>query len=330
MQVTFVLLDAAPPESLEQLNPDRDWREFVTGERAWILQTYLRLKRAGCAVQLAAELPSTGIAVFSSKHRRALRNRSRGHSKAMLVGVRQDVGEALIADFEVVQNKNQSDDQRRFYMPHWPQPGLIERDPSRGTIVKNISFKGFSANLTPDYAMPDWFEFLASHDLAWQTDSVPHQETGVAAHTLSWNDFRDCDVVLAVRPADRELYPRKPATKLYNAWLAGVPAILGPEIAYRELRKSALDYIEVANRKEAQDAILKLKHDAELYRAMVENGRKRAVEFTIEAIVDRWRTLLFDRIPALDSAPHVKRWRGKSLWRKEMSRRLVRAVGLWS
>ena len=45
--VTFYLPGERDLERLRRLDPDRDWDEFVRGEHAWILQTYLRLRRAG-------------------------------------------------------------------------------------------------------------------------------------------------------------------------------------------------------------------------------------------------------------------------------------------
>jgi len=59
---------------------------------------------------------------------------------------------------------------------------------------------------------------------------------------IDWPDFREADLILAVRPGDRRRATNKPASKLVNAWLAGVPALLGPEVAYRELRRSELEW----------------------------------------------------------------------------------------
>src|SRR5690242_16431480 len=116
-KIRFVLLDTVPLTELATLDVDRDWRAFVTGERAWNLQTYLRLKAAGLEVELSAQLPDSGIAVFSSKQRRALRAANGGPTRATLIGVREDVGSALFADYEVVQNRHQADGQRSFFVP---------------------------------------------------------------------------------------------------------------------------------------------------------------------------------------------------------------------
>lgn len=52
-----------------------------------------------------------------------------------------------------------------------------------------------------------------------------------------WRDYREADVVVAVRPFDSSLHAAKPPSKLINAWLAGVPALLGAEAA-RSFRRS--------------------------------------------------------------------------------------------
>ena len=218
------------------------------------------------------------------------------------MGVRQDVGEALIADFEVVQNRTQADGERRFHIPSWPQPGLVPRDPSRGVRIETIEYKGFAANLHPEFAGAAWRASLEAQGLRWRVDAVAYEQAvsgplAPPAETfaaLAWNDFRDVDLVLAVRPSDRRLHPRKPAAKLYNAWHAGVPALLGPECAYRELRVSDLDYIEVSNRGEAEAAIRGLRADPGRYQMMIDTGRRRAEEFTVGRIADQWKELLID------------------------------------
>src|SRR5690349_16348103 len=163
--VTFVLTGETNLDALRDLDPDRDWQEFVTGERAWILQTYLRLRAAGAPVELAGTIPHEGVAVFGSKQRQAVRALAGRGRSSILVGVRADVGEALIADFEIVQNRHQADGVRRFFVPHWPQPGLIARDRARGTRIENVAFKGFSGNLHEEFAGPEWREWLSAKSM---------------------------------------------------------------------------------------------------------------------------------------------------------------------
>jgi hypothetical protein len=299
VEVTF-FLDDGDVGALRGLDPDRDWRELQRGERAWVLQTYLRLADAGYPVQLASRLPESGVVVFHAKQRRALplRRRSRGRSGLVFVAVRGDVKQAGGADFELVQNRRSADGLGRFFIPHWPQPGLLPRDAARGSRLERIAYKGFDRNLHPYFRGAGWRSFLASHGVEWVVDSVPFAEGGTRGEALEWPDFRAVDAVLAVRPAACPRRDSKPATKLYNAWLAGVPALLSPDVAFRELWRSPLDFLEVAGPSAARSGVQRLLAEPDLYRRMVANGRARAAEFSADAVLARWLELLEEILPA--------------------------------
>ncbi len=312
--------------SLLHLDPDRDWTAFRRGEHAWILQTCLRLRRAGQSPPVDAELvdalpavsPESKVVVFHSKHRHTLRKelQRRGtDADLVLVGVRGDLKPARLADLEILQNGVYADDslhagQRRVHVPHWPQAGLQARDPQRGTRVEHLAYKGFHGNLHPAFHDPSWPTFLHDQDMTWDLDSVAFQKEEMPE--THWPDYRDVDLVLAVRPPDRRLHSKKPATKLVNAWHAGVPALLGPEAAYRELRRSELDYIEVEGLDDAKAAIRRLRTEPGLYRAMVENGRERAKDYTFDAVREHWRRRLC--VEAAELAVEAGRWKRWPLW----------------
>jgi len=156
---------------------------------------------------------------------------------------------------------------------------------------------------------------------------VAYKDRDTDTSITAWPDYRAVDVLIAVRPPDRRLYLAKPATKLVNAWLAGVPAILGEEFAYRELRRSPLDYIEVASIDDARRAVRRLRDEPILYQAMVDNGRRRAREFTITSITEHWRKLLFDILPALEGDPIFRRRRRLSLPARRAVGRLEQLLG---
>jgi hypothetical protein len=121
-----------------------------------------------------------------------------------------------------------------------------------------------------------------------------------------WHDYRDVDAVLAVRGPQRPrpvaaksaIYAleRKPATKLYNAWRAGVPAILSPDVAFEDLRRSELDFLEARTIPEIMDGLRRLQADPGLRQAMVGNGRVRGEEFKPEKIAREWIGLLQNEI----------------------------------
>jgi hypothetical protein len=95
----------------------------------------------------------------------------------------------------------------------------------------------------------------------------------------------------------------KPAAKLVNAWAASVPAILGPEVPYRELRRSNLDFLEARSAGEALAAIDQLRHDPALYAAMVANGAARVRDFGADRITHYWAEALWQTVPARTSSP---------------------------
>ena len=55
MRATFYLPDESDLDRVRALDPDRDVIEFTRGQRAWVLQTYLRLAAAGHPVDIAKE-----------------------------------------------------------------------------------------------------------------------------------------------------------------------------------------------------------------------------------------------------------------------------------
>jgi hypothetical protein len=299
MRVTFFLDGEEDLESLRRLDPDRDWRHFQRGEQVWVVQTYLRLARAGLPVELSSVPPGEGLIFFHAKQARALRRQSHLLKDAILVAARADNRQPLIADFEILQNGTFADGRHRFHIPHWPQPGLLPRDAARGTAIRRLVYKGFDGNLNPEFRRPEWRHLLAERGIEWVVDAAPFAGRETDAQAIDWPDFREADLILAVRPPDRRLSTNKPASKLVNAWLAGAPALLGPEVAYRELRRSDLDYFEISSLAEAREAVDRLLGDPDLYKAMVENGRTRAAAFTAEAVLPRWEELLFETIPAL-------------------------------
>lgn len=318
--MTFVL-HGADVEALGRLDPDRDWREFVTGERAWVLQTFLRLRRTGFEAELSTRLPRDGIAVFSASHRVQIARGPVQRTAALLIATRQDRRETLFADAEVVQNPAQANGGNLLHVPHWPQPGMLPRDAARGDTLRRIEYKGFIGNLHPDFRDPAWPRFLGAHGIEWVCDGKVYAQGATDGLQLQWNDFRETDLVLAVRPPSADLHLRKPATKLCNAWLAGAPAMLGPESAYRSLRRDELDFIEVATRAEAEAAVLRLLEEPDRYARMRQRARERAAECTVERVTERWLQLLRVEVPALASEANVQRThRWPVFWRNAAGR----------
>jgi hypothetical protein len=277
------------------MDPDADWTDLRRGPEIWIAQTWHRLKRAGFRATMSDEAPREGIIVYHKEHQRSLLRKIQPRTTPVLVGVRADFRSCDAADFELLQNGYYANDRRAFFVPSWPQPGLLVRDASRGERIDRISYKGYVGNLVSEFRGPRWKQFVDEQGMIFDDDAVV--DNGFDHPILTrFHDYRDVDLVLAVRPG-KTLH--KQASKLFNAWLAGVPALLSPDYAFEELRQSPLDYLAVRNVAEAEAAVLRLKREPGLYRAMIEHGLKRAQEYTVDSVATRWAKLLYEIIPSL-------------------------------
>ena len=286
--VTFYTdVDDAALAGWRALRPDAEPGRLLRGDECWIAQTHARLRDAGMPVRLDNRVPGEGLVVFYAGDKKRVWREIDPRGRAMLVAVRSDRHPVGFADVEIVQNASSADGRRTRYLPHWPQPGLLPRDPARGTRIRTLLFPGTPQNLDAGFAGEPWRRFLAERGLEFRC----HYASAGGAPP-AWHDYRDVDVLLAIRPAAMGLVPNKPAWKLFNAWLAGVPAILGPEAGYRELRRDPLDYLEAAGPEEAMRALQRLLDEPALYAAMVANGHARGADFTVAATLARWRALL--------------------------------------
>jgi hypothetical protein len=257
----------------------------IASAQSWIYQTFLALEAAGVAVRLVHEVPERGIIVTLSG----------------LVGTAWRPGPEvffadIVADYvphpgghcHLVQNSLQA---RRIaaavFQPHWPHPNLLPRDPARGERFERLAFFGDPANLAPELRTPEWTEQL-------------RQRTGLDLAVVGadgWHDYREVDCVLAVRRFGREEFFHKPATKLYNAWLAGVPFVGGQDSAYRGDGHPGRNYLAAGSPGELVDALERLAKEPAVRGELVAAGRQAAQAFTREAVLARWRTLVEEILP---------------------------------
>lgn len=262
----------------------------------WTLQTYLRLRESGCPVRLVKEMPDAGIVVACSGEVAA---DFRPGPRQFLVSINGDEAPDCHAQMRITQNRIQTRLMAgSYYVPFWPHPGIIGRDSARGETFSSIAYFGDDRNIAAELRSADWSAFLADRGIRWDIRN---------AQSTRDTDFSDVDAVIGIRSFQRAGYIRKPASKLVNAWIAGVPAILGREIAFREQRRSGVDYLEVASVAQARDAIDRLASSPALRRSMVDNGRTRAEEFMVPRITAQWRDVLFDL-----AQKAAARWSGRS------------------
>jgi hypothetical protein len=265
------------------------------GRCAWTFQTWLRLRHAGFAATLAGELPRAGLAILHADDFNAI-DRHRFPLPLWTVVCRADRAPVWRADFEIVQNPLQADGRRCFYVHHWPQPGLLPRDTSRCGALRSVGYFGMFKQLPEELRHASWRAQLRDLGCDWLTPGGSTITSPLDQSRI--HDYSLVDVVVALRDPLRGDASHKPPTKLLNAWLAGVPAIVSPDPAYLALRTHELDFIEAADAPAALAALRRLRDQPGLYSVMCQRARERAAEFTPAAISARWQRLLTVEIPA--------------------------------
>lgn len=325
--------------------PPSKWSDYISqkaenlrasdGVSSWILQTYLRLQESGFSCQLVSTIPEEGILVG---HRESLTYDFKPNPKLFLVCVKGDQNSLPYAQLHIVQNIQEVKaapiqiqsfkeeryllPSQRYYLPHWPQPGLITRSPEKKDQFNNVVYLGITYNLAPELRQKSWLETVESLGLNWYTETNGNR----------WHDYSKVDVIVAVRSFDRRNhYPWKPATKLYQAWHAGVPAILGPESAFQAERKSDLDYIEVTSVTELIEALKRLKDKPALRQAMIENGWERAKETQPETLTKRWSDFLTNIcIPAYEKWCNLSSWERQQFFIRRSLALKINNIGMKS
>ncbi|MBD2771727.1 hypothetical protein [Iningainema tapete] len=300
-----------PAGNLPQ-KPEEYWQwmsawgsRYGRGRYDWTLQTYLYLKADDLKCDLIGTIPNSGIVVA---HREFLPDDFQPSPNLLLVCIKADKDAHPYAQLHIAQNPEDEILHRilpiwkSHYLPHWPQPGLIPRDSSRGERFEKVAFYGVTGTLAPELQQPTWEKELAALGLRWEIVDSQH-----------WHDYSETDVIIAVRSFNGEIYASKPPSKLYNAWHAGIPAILGCESAYRNERKSELDYLEVATLDSAIATLKRLRDDYNLRQAMIENGYIRAQERGTTNITAQWRTFLTDI-----ATPAYYHWCKASSWQQNI------------
>ena len=304
---------------------ERKWPEILRGEipeikdihhkinsneDAWILLSYLILKNKGMNVFITDKAVANNICIFSNDHHLRKFDCLSILDKTYdtyVVSCQADMNYSHLADKVIVHNKHQiRSNQKDIYLNLWIQPFLTPRDPSRGSKIENLTFKGHINNLNKDYLSSDFIQEIKKLSIKFDTNTILRE-----GDICKFNDYTNEDILLAVRNEAYEQLHNKPAMKLINAWKAGVPALLGPESAYRDLKTSELDYIEVNSVSEVIDAIRKLKDNPNLYLDMIQNGRERAKSFSDDISAERWRNFLEN-----DVYPDYLRWRQLTIQKK--------------
>jgi hypothetical protein len=292
---------------------DHDRVELIAGGKtataqAWIYQTWMHLKKSGADVEMVENLPQEGIAItlngWLPPHFLAPRD-------LFVAGLVTDGMPHAGVDLQIVQNAWHAGKlPSAIFMPHWPQPGLIPRDPERGARLESVCFFGDPNNLAVELRDSVWQEGLE------QTIGARFEIRGAER----WHDYRDVDAIVAVREFGAGRQMHKPATKLYNAWLAGVPMIAGIDSAYLTEGSPGQDYLQAASAEEVVAQLCRLRDEPRLREAIVAGGRKKSLAIGTEPMIRRWRELV-------DSLETQRRHKvRKSVFRRAIEHQLKRIL----
>lgn len=285
--------NAAARDSIHVFAANRD------GGYVWTVKTYSALTGLGFPCRLTEQLPEEGIIV---SHRQFLPNELVPNDRQLFVCIVADFYRHPSAQLHLVQNPRDpmlmrlSHTWPAAFLPSWPEAGLIRRDPARGDAFVNVSYYGLPKRLAPQLRSARFARLLQDHGFDFRI---------IDRH--NWNDYGDTDAVLAVRSFAKVSFHKYPAAKLYNSWIAGVPALLGSESAYRAERRNAYDYFEVESVNDTLRTLVRLRSDPALRAEIARNCAERAAEVSEDRTAARWVEFLRTvAVPAYDA------WRGRS------------------
>ena len=268
--------------------------------QAWLFQTWAEVRDRTHAV-LSTNLPDEGIVITLSNF---LPPAFRASKNQFIAAVAADFLPHPGTQLQILQNAAHA---RRLpgsiFMPHWPQPNLIPRNPTRDDRFETLAYFGDSQNLAPEIQSQEFQKELQIRS-GLRLEIRPPD---------CWHDYSDIDVVLAVRDFSRASHLHKPATKLYNAWIAGVPLVSGHESAIGAEGVDGLDHIRTDSPLNLLECLERLKNDIPLRKRLVSEGQKKTAARNRDAVRELWMDLLVDRLPR-----SYGRWHSST----SMSRRL--------
>ena len=272
-------IDTYPDSLLGDMSVFKGFRFEVQ----WLF--YLMLKGEGMDVQIFRDYPQEGILVIHKGNvRRFVWNPNLFVVSGQWDYPRDDRGQVhLVSNIHKTTNASLSwldrlsFSGRQCYVPPVTHPVIIPRNAELGNRFENIAFIGDPRNL----------------DEAFKEESFRTQLQGLGLNFIIISDpnlmadFSDIDAVIAIRKTGKDI-SNKPPTKLINAWRGGVPALLGRELGFKEVRESEYDYIEVDSVEDVLTGLSRLKNDTDFRSKVIANGHQRAMPFSTEEQGKTW------------------------------------------
>ncbi|WP_152206350.1 hypothetical protein [Marinobacter changyiensis] len=276
---------------------DTRWRGFGEGYYNWTLQTYLLLRDHGIKTELTHDVRGRAGIVIS--HRALLDASFSPAPDQLLVCIQADWGRHPYAQAHICQNKAQTtrEGRRSFYqffwpantyfVHHWPQPGLRERNPDRASELNCLSYFGLDYNLTPELRSDDWRYFLSDLDIEWR----------VVDKMQEWDNFENTDAVLFCRDFRGTHYYNKPATKLYNTWLAQCLPFCTRESAFLDecAKDDPEEAVFINSYEHLKEQVRYLKNNPTRFAQRLDAAKAKAADYTNDQIANEWQAI-FDQL----------------------------------
>jgi len=291
---------------IEGWDPDAEPARHANGKGHAIVELCKRVARRGRLVSAGPSVVAGSRAVIvylgdlvqysGKRHWTAQARLALGVARtgARLVVVRGDLPLAVAvpryASCVVWPNPTASRVHGGVWLPLLPQRALVARRAERAARIETLVLQTYPENV------PDW---VRDGSLA-----APLLQIGVELRVNEqpeqWPDFSDADLVLCARrssafdlPADPPSYPRKPPTKLINAWVAGAIPLVFPETGYLDLANPGVDAIVIESPDDVLTAVAALRGDPQAATQLFGGSIARGSDFTTDRVLEHWEGLLW-------------------------------------
>lgn len=294
---------AVVPGAVAVWEPDRAPERYADGEGHQVVELYARLRDLGLPVTIGPHPPRGALLVMSADHlvswfghprRREQAHTARlaltGHRLVVVLGDHPHPGRLpAFAGTRVAPTPTAArQDPRAVWIPLLPQRALVPRNPDRQGTVRTLAMKAHTDNVPPEYRDPDFARRLAALGVEFRIDDA----------VTAWPDFSTIDAVLCVaRPQPRwdagPSLPRKPPTKLVNAWAAGCLPLIAPQTGYLDLARPDVDAVVVESPAAVLAQVERLLGDPAAVTRIEAGVAARSTEFARDAVTDRWIDFLW-------------------------------------
>ncbi|MGM0858917.1 MAG: glycosyltransferase [Pseudomonadota bacterium] len=278
---------------LERVSLD-DHSFFINSQRAWIVQTYLHLRKLTSSIVFSNTLLPDAINVLHCDE--MLKNPHIG--KYFTVSIVADRRVYLGGDLNIVQNRDQVFISKDHWIMHWPQTNLIPSIRTGREPKFRVGFLGLEKNSINLKEIINTSKYNENIDVIFRGPG-------------KWHDYSDLDAVIAIRDFTSS-HSQKPPTKLVNAWSAGVVFIGGNDSAYEQIGTPGRDYIKCSSPRDLVFQLERLIDEPEVRTEMIAAGKKSVTSYTSESVAMQWLNF-FETL----AKPEFERWNKGSIFRRK-------------